>query len=112
MIEHAQLYAPRRGHPFELEVTILDDIVSWGLWQMTGTKNQKEPIGFWSKALQGSAIHYTPMEKQILAVVWALQETERITGQGSGTVHTPLPPHEWVTDDSIRAHAGVAQAAT
>lgn len=111
-IEHAQLYTPRRGYPFELEVIILDDTVSWGLWQMTGPENQKEPVGFWSKALQGSAVHHTLTEKQILAVVWALQETERITGQGSGTVHTPLPPHEWVTDDSIRAHAGVAQAAT
>lgn len=111
-IEHAQLYTARRGYPFELEVIILDDAVSWGLWQMTGPKNQKEPVGFWSKALQGSAVHHTLTEKQILAVVWALQETERITGQGSVTVHTPLPPHEWVTDDSIRAHAGVARAAT
>ena len=42
-IEHAQLYTARRGYPFELEVIILDDAVSWGLWQMTGPKNQKEP---------------------------------------------------------------------
>ena len=52
------------------------------------------------------------MEKQILSVVWALQETERITGQDSVTVHTSIPIHGWVTDDSVRAHAGVAQAAT
>lgn len=25
LIEHAQLYTPRQGNPFELEVTILDD---------------------------------------------------------------------------------------
>lgn len=106
LIEHARSYTPRQGYPFELEVTILDDGVSWRLWQTTGLKNQKEPLGFWSKALQGSATHYTPMEKQILAVVWALQETEKIMGQDSVTVHTPIP------DDSVRAHAGVGQAAT
>ena len=103
LIEYAQLYIPRRGHPFELEVTILDDRVSWGLWQMTGLKNQKEPVGFWSKALQGSTIHYTLMKKQILAVLWALQVPERITGQDSVTIHTPMCVHGWVTDDSIRA---------
>ena len=79
---------------------------------MTGLKNQEELVGFWSEALQGSAVHCTLKEKQILAVVWALQETERITCQDRETVHTHPPIHGWVTDDSIRAHAGVAQAAT
>uniref|UniRef100_A0A8C3K197 ribonuclease H n=1 Tax=Calidris pygmaea TaxID=425635 RepID=A0A8C3K197_9CHAR len=58
LTEHAQLYTPKQGYSFEL-VTIPDDTVS-GLWQMTGMKNQKEPVGFWSKALQGSAIHHNP----------------------------------------------------
>ena len=63
LTEHVQLYTPRQGCPFELEETILDDTVWWGLWQLTGLNHQKEPVGFWSKVLQGLAIHYTLMEK-------------------------------------------------
>lgn len=113
LIEHAQLYTPRRGYPFQLEVTVPDNKVTWGLWQMTGTKNQKAPVEFWSEALQSSTIHYTPIEKkQILAVVWAAQETKRNTGQDSATVLTPIAIHGWVTDDSLRTHTGVAWAVT
>ncbi|XP_014809726.1 PREDICTED: uncharacterized protein LOC106895111 [Calidris pugnax] len=64
LIEHAQLHTPKQRYSFEL-VTISDDTVS-GLWQMTGMKNQKEPIGFWSKALQGSAIHHNPTSPLVL----------------------------------------------
>lgn len=63
LIEQPKLHTPRQGNLFELKVTILDDKVSWGLWQSTGLKSQKKSVGFWSKALQGSAIHYNPMEK-------------------------------------------------
>lgn len=49
LIEHAQLYAPRQGNPFEFEVTILDAIALWQLWQMTGLESNT--VGFWSKAL-------------------------------------------------------------
>lgn len=60
LIEHLQFCTPTRGHPFELEVIIPDDIVSRGLRQMTGLKNHEKPVGFWSKVLQGSTTHYIP----------------------------------------------------
>ena len=33
---------------------------------MTGVKYQKEPVGFWSKTLQGSAIHHNPTSPIVL----------------------------------------------
>lgn len=66
--------------------------------------------------VQRSAMHmflcHTLMEKQILKIVWAVQETERIADQDSVTVHPPLTIHRWVTGNSFRAHTGIDQAAT
>lgn len=47
------------------------------------------------------------MENQVLAVV----ETERISGQGSMSICTPVPIYGWSTGDAVRTHVGVAQAA-
>lgn len=48
------------------------------------------------------------MEKQVLAIA----ETERIPGQDSMSVHTPVPVYGWFTGDAVRANVGIAQAAT
>ena len=71
VVQRSKLFTPYEGQPFEMEVTLTGDTMSWGLWQQ-GAHAGWEPIGFWSCSLQGATANYTPLEKQLLAVVWAL----------------------------------------
>lgn len=110
LLTHAQLHAPQPGVPFELKVTTVADVASWGLWQRVGAQ-QKEPIGFWSRMLKGAEPGYTPLEKQTLVVVWALQDTEPMMGPTPVIVRTPIPLGLWVRAEA-QTQTGVAQAAT
>lgn len=72
---------------FELEITILDYIASWRLWQMTRSKSWESLQDFGPRHFKALlAVHYTLIEKQIQGVVWALQDPERVAGQNTVAV--------------------------
>ncbi|XP_074922425.1 uncharacterized protein LOC142046889 [Chelonoidis abingdonii] len=61
---------------------------------------------------KGAEPGYTPLEKQILAVVWALQDTKRVTGPTPVVVHMLILLGRWVREDPAPVQTGVTQNAT
>lgn len=96
--------------PFELEILVYNDVAVWSLWQKQGHK--RVPQGFWSRKLTDPMTRYTPLEKQVAAVYWALVETERITGEQPVTICTEIPIMGWVRDTAANGKSGRAQDAT
>lgn len=74
--EHMELHPILPG-PVELHVSVSQGVALWSLWQLQ--EGRHRPLGFWSCQLAGAATRYTAFEQLLLAVYWALADTEAKT---------------------------------
>ncbi|XP_043935349.1 uncharacterized protein LOC122808454 [Protopterus annectens] len=96
--------------PFILEVTVANNVMSWGLWQKNDV-GKKRPLGFWSKSLTGAQTRYSPLEQHVLTVYTALIHIEGLTKQQTVTVKVDYPIQGWLRDNTLMKTL-IAQSST
>lgn len=66
------LAAPRLDRPFQLQVDA-SDVGAGAVLLQTGSDGIEHPVSFFSKKFNGYQLSYSVIEKETLALVWALQ---------------------------------------
>lgn len=61
----------------------------WSLWQKEVRETQGQPLGFWRQAYRGSKAHYTPPEKEVLAVYEGFQTASEVIGTEAQLLMAP-----------------------
>ena len=87
------LAAPRLGDPFQLQVDASNLGTGAALLQ-AGPDGIEHPVGFFSRKFNSYQLNYSIIEKEALALIWALQHFEVYVGGGRTLVvytdHNPL----------------------
>lgn len=87
------LAAPQLNLPFQLQVDA-SDVGAGAVLLQTGEDGVARPVSYFSKKFKGYQRNYSVIEKEALALIWALQHFDVYVGSGSGLVvytdHNPL----------------------
>ncbi|KAK4818459.1 hypothetical protein QYF61_013665 [Mycteria americana] len=70
---------------------------TWSLWQKAPGETRGQPPGFWSRGYKGFEAHYTPTEKEILAVHEGVRAALEVVGTEAQLLLAPrLPVLGWM----------------
>jgi len=87
------LAAPRLDQPFQLQVDA-SDVGAGAILLQTDESGEERPISYFSKKFKVYQKHYSVIEKEALALIWALQHFDVYVESGSSLVnytdHNPL----------------------
>ena len=88
------LAAPRMGEPFKLQVDA-SKLGAGAVLLQTGEDGMDHPVSFFSRKFNSYQLNYSIVEKEALALIWALQHFEVYVGGGVEplvvyTDHNPL----------------------
>lgn len=87
------LAAPRMDHPFELQVDA-SDVGAGAVLLQKDTNGVGRPVSFYSKKFNAFQLNYSVIEKETLALIWALQHFDVYVGSSVPLVvytdHNPL----------------------
>ena len=87
------LAAPRLDMPFQLQVDA-SDVGTGAVLLQTDEKGAERPVSYFSRKFKVYQRHYSVIEKEALALIWALQHFDVYVGSGSTLVvytdHNPL----------------------
>lgn len=87
------LAAPQLNLPFQLQVDA-SDVGAGTVLLQKGEDGVAKPVSYFSKKFKGYQRNYSVIEKEALALIWALQHFDVYVGSGSGLVvytdHNPL----------------------
>lgn len=90
----------------ELDISIHPEGFGWELWQQQNGK--RILLGFWSQLQKEGENQSSPIEKQLLAVSLALQQTEDLTTDLPVSLRTPLPVGRWIKDFLLKSKSACA----
>lgn len=83
------LAAPRLNEPFQLQVDA-SGVGAGAVLLQTGEDGLVHPVSFFSRKFNKHQLNYSIVEKEALALIWALQHFEVYVGGGVNPDHNPL----------------------
>ena len=72
-------------------------------------QRRRVPLGFWSRKLREAGIQYTPFEQQLLAVYWALVDSEHLTINHNVVIRPRISVMTWIMSIPTSHKIGHAQ---
>jgi hypothetical protein len=98
--EDASLTIPKPGHPFIVQT----DACEYGLGAALCQEIQGEvrPISFISRKLNNAELNYSVIEKECLAIRWAISKFSDYLEGGKFTVQTDHAPLQWLQQNKDR----------
>ena len=95
MDQSAPLYMPVKDETFVLQTDACDYGLGAALYQRVGTVDK--PIAFISRRLSGAELNYAIIEKECLAIVWAIKRLHEYLYGKKFVVRTDHAPLQWLT---------------
>jgi len=89
------LALPRADLPYSIDTDASDYQLGVALFQHP-TEGPRQPIGYWSRTLQGAERNYSTPEKECLAVVWACGVLRPYLQGAPFVVHTDQASLRWL----------------